>query len=323
MDRLTQHVFRLTLRAAPGASAGSTLDGILLGASKAYSRARHDPDVRYEWRGVALTLPFSHQLPAICSVHDDYSQNLGRVAAACARRYGDATMIDLGANIGDSLVVTRMHSDMPMLCVEGDSRYLPYLWLNSAQFKNVEIAPCYVGSSDGERRASVVASGGTAHLEFAPEGATRVTLCTLMTLTQQHPRFAGAGLLKLDTDGLDVAIIMSSAEFLRRSLPVVFFEYDPRLMAPQDAGPSVFSFLENLGYEGVVVWDNVGGYLLSATTSNVRLWADLHEYFLASRAHRYMDIAVFAASQRDLFEDVVGVETIHRRSRLRNARAAV
>lgn len=302
---------------------GKVRENLVLRAAGAYSRLRRDPDVRFTWRGVTLTLPFSHQLPSIWSVCDDYSQNLVRVAAACERRRKGSTMIDVGANVGDSVVVVRTLSKIPVLCVEGDPRYLRYLRLNTAQYGDVEIAPYYVGGEDGERRASVVSKGGTARLEFDVHGETRVSLRTLQTLTREHPRFADVSLLKIDTDGLDVRILMESSEFLQARSPVVFFEYDPRLMDVNgDAGLSVYPFLRSLGYEGVVVWDNLGEYLVSTRTSESALLAHLHHYFAGGYAHRYMDVGVFPATQADLFDEVTDGETTHRRSRLVGVRAA-
>lgn len=297
-------------------------ENLVLRAAGAYSRLRRDPDVRFTWRGVTLTLPFSHQLPSIWSVYDDYSQNLARIAEACERWREGSTMIDVGANVGDSVVVARTLSKIPILCVEGDPRYLHYLKLNTAQYGDVEIAPHYVGVVDGERRASVVSKGGTAHLEFDVHGTASVSLRTLQTLTREHPRFANVSLLKLDTDGFDVRILMASSDFLRARSPVVFFEYDPRLMGVYgDKGMPVFPFLRSHGYEGVVVWDNFGDYVLSTTTSDSSLLAHVHNYFAGGHAHRYVDLAVFPAAERDLFEEVSEGEVMHRRSRLGGVRA--
>ncbi len=165
--------------------------------------------------------------------------------------------------------------------------------------------------------ASVVSEDGTARLDLNVRGGTRVSLRTLQTLTREHPRFGDVSLLKIDTDGLDALILMENSDFLKAQSPVVFFEYDPRLMDVGGVeGSSVFSFLRELGYEGVVVWDNLGDYLLSTNTSEPALLAHLHDYFAGGYAHRYMDVAVFSSAQRDLFADVTEGEAAHRRSRL-------
>ncbi len=318
MDSLTQYLFERSLEAYPRAAAWKVVrEKLVLRATAAYSRLRRDPDVRFTSRGVTLTLPFSHLLPSIWSVYDDYSFNLARVAAACERRRKGSTMIDVGANVGDSLFVARTLSKIPVLCVEGDPRYLRYLKLNAAQYQDVEIAPCYVGVVDGERRASVVSKRGTARLEFDSHGSTRVPMCTLRTLAREHPRFADVGLLKIDTDGFDVRILMASSEFLQACSPVVFFEFDPGLMGAEDhGGMPVYQFLRSLGYEGVVVWDNLGDYVVSTTTSDSALLAHLHTYFAGGYAHRYTDIAVFPAAQHDLFDEGTAGETAHRHARL-------
>jgi FkbM family methyltransferase len=323
VESLKQYLFERSLEAYPGAALGKARESLVLRAARAYSRLRRDPDVRFTWRGVTLTLPFSHQLPGTWSVYDDYSQNLARVAAACERRHMGSTMIDVGANVGDSVVVVRTLSKIPVLCVEGDPRYLRYLGRNTAQYGDVEIAPYYVGDEDGERRASVVSEGGSAHLEFDAHGGTCVSLRTLQTLVSEHPRFDDVSLLKIDTDGFDVRILMASSEFLQAHSPVVFFEYDPRLMGVGcEGGLSVYPFLRCLGYEGVVVWDNLGDYLVSTTTSESALLAHLHHYFAGGYTHRYTDVAVFPSAEANLFDEVTDTETAHRRSRLGGVRAS-
>ncbi len=57
-------------------------------------------------------------------------------------------MIDVGANVGDSAIVVRTKSHIPVLCVEGDPRFLRYLTPNTAHCGDVEIAPYYVGGED-------------------------------------------------------------------------------------------------------------------------------------------------------------------------------
>ncbi len=64
-----------------------------------------DPAIRYTLDGTDLLLPLSHDLPMHRARYPRYSANLGDVAAAVAAARPEATMVDIGANIGDSVAI--------------------------------------------------------------------------------------------------------------------------------------------------------------------------------------------------------------------------
>src|SRR5450755_4665515 len=52
-----------------------------------------------------LAMPLSHDLPIHRASHPDYSRNLGRVAAALHEVRPGASVVDIGANVGDSVAI--------------------------------------------------------------------------------------------------------------------------------------------------------------------------------------------------------------------------
>src|SRR6266545_3066092 len=62
-----------------------------------------DPVITYEIGAGRLSIPLSHDLPLHRAAYPQYSSNLARIAASVAAFSDDFVVIDVGANVGDSL----------------------------------------------------------------------------------------------------------------------------------------------------------------------------------------------------------------------------
>lgn len=226
-----------------------------------------DPDVMTTLDGTPLVLPLSHDLPINRAHFPDYSANLGHTAAAIARHRRldrPVSVIDIGANIGDSVAIVRSATDAEFLCVEGDTTFLPYLKRNTTGLP-VEIAENYLQSADVSLAGtSVVRHSGTARL--AERGGANATtrsaadVATIGEILDRHPSFTSADLVKIDTDGHDAGIIRAMASWLVDARPIVFFELDPRLTESVGGGrvEVVFETLYACGYRTLLAYNNVG-----------------------------------------------------------------
>ena len=108
-----------------------------------------------------LLMPLSHELPIHRACYPDYSLNLGRVAAALEEFRAGAPIVDIGANIGDSVAIVRdAVPDAAILCIEGDVEFLPYLQHNVRDLRGVEVAPVYVRHTAEDRGRSSRAAIG-------------------------------------------------------------------------------------------------------------------------------------------------------------------
>src|SRR5262249_51451072 len=137
-------------------------------------------------------------------------------------------------NVGDTAALLCSRQPIPVLCVEGHPRFVPYLRRNVERLPaGIEIEECVIGARAGAVSAgSFVTHHGTAGLTGASgsaSGAGAIPVRTLAEVLAAHPRFRDARLLKTDTDGSDFEILTSSLEVLRETQPVLFFEYDPTL----------------------------------------------------------------------------------------------
>lgn len=262
-----------------------------------------DPVVRCDLDGSSIRLPLSHSLPLFRRVYPQYATNLTRLVAACGRKYPDLRVIDVGANVGDSAVLIKNGWDCPILCVEGDSLFHALLQANVAALKGVELAKVFVGKSrQGEQLVYAETAPGSGQLVAASGGAVGgAALKTLDEIVADHPNFRDARLVKIDTDGFDLRIIMDDLEFFRRTRSAVFFEYDPNLSRDQGVTcQAVLEALRQAGYQTAIFWDNIGDYLASADLSDRRLVEDLDAHYQGRASSRYADICVFHDCDADL-----------------------
>jgi len=243
-------------------------------------------------QGVELVLPWSHRLPDYARSSPEYGQNLVRLSAALAAIDGrPLTMVDVGANVGDSALQVLNATDGQVLCVEGDEYYLDFLHANADADDRIVIEESLI-VTDGSESLSAVRSGGTTRFEDV--GATTgVATISPERLRASYPQFDELRLIKSDTDGWDVTLIPALASAWRPATPVLFLEYDPRLS--QIAGNDALAFwpaVEALGYDSVGVWDNGGRAVGRFTVDQMPEKTTVLDRAIAANDYQYWDVAV-------------------------------
>lgn len=261
----------------------------------------HDPLVTYRIGQVALELPLSHPLPYYRRRFPLYASNIGRIGVAVQHKYPNLKLIDIGANVGDTVAIVRQDAQYPVLCVEGSTAYLPVLHLNVDRIGDIEVEPAFVGGASGQIAASLRAADGTGHLAIGGQPGATTLLRSLDEVLQRHPRFDAAKLLKSDTDGMDCQIIAGAADYLARVRPALFFEYDPDLTARAGATAiRVFDVLQAVGYRYALVYENFGDLMFLLDLGDKRLVSDLDAFFSGHGGSRYADICAFHETDTDL-----------------------
>lgn len=300
---LAQRVFDQLLATRPtGVLARLALK--ILGGVRRWLVARGDPLVRFQMDGATLLAPLSHQLAFIRRDVPQYAGCLARIALAVRRKYPGLTCIDVGANIGDTVALLRAHAQFPILCIEGSAEYFQMLEHNTASLADVERALCLL--ADGRAFAgSLTTHHGTGQLVARPGAEVAVPTRTIQQVLESQPRFRQARLLKVDTDGFDIAILQAALPWLAEARPVVFFEYDPHLFRAHGAdGLALLRALAALGYESALVFQNDGDFLMSAPLADDALWLDLDQFYSGRASRVYGDVCVFHREDRDLHDSV-------------------
>jgi FkbM family methyltransferase len=243
----------------------------------------HDPLAQYDLSGTVIQLPLSHDLPFYRKLYPGYSTNIARITQLIQAKYPGSACIDIGANVGDTAVLIRSVSPCPILCIEGEEFFFRLLLRNTAAFEGIECDKSFVGESSGFIQGRLVPERGTARLIASDKDATQTPTRHLIDILADHPLFAGAKLLKVDTDGFDIRILQANLDFLQDNHPIIFFEYDPHSFGLYaSSGLSLFIDLRSIGYDKVTVYDNYGDYLLTTSLFDTDALTDLH-YFYSGR----------------------------------------
>jgi FkbM family methyltransferase len=186
--------------------------------------------------------------------------------------------------------------DSPILCIEGDTVFHKLLLRNAKRIGNIEVVASYVGDSRGTNNAASERRGGTATLVHKP---TELAILRIDDIAAG--RFAHAKLLKSDTDGYDAKVLRGAEGLLRRSQPVLFFEYAPDMLESKGDDPiELIEFLESLGYTRAIVWDNCGRLLTYLTLSERRRVRILTDYYRGHGDRQYCDVAMFHGGGRSV-----------------------
>jgi FkbM family methyltransferase len=267
---------REILRTSPSTASGRARLKALIAVRRLLVRTR-DPLVRWPVGSVELVLPLSHELPFYRHDHPLYDRAIGEIAAELG-----GPVVDVGANVGDTAAEIRSRTDVPVLCVEGDDRFFAILTRNAPQLEPVELEHAFV---EGPARGAVERGRGTARVVAVSGCQPQAPLRSkpLARILDEHPSFAEPALVKLDTDGMDVPIVLANLDLFARTKPVLFFEYDPHL----GAAPEVFERLREIGYRRLDVYENTGEH-----AARVELPGDIHDTYVGHGGARYADVCV-------------------------------
>jgi FkbM family methyltransferase len=237
------------------------------------------------------------------AIYKYYNRGLSRIIKKVKEeKYNDLLLIDVGANIGDTMAVLRHTVFCPILAVEGDKEYFNYLVKNSSMFSDVKPIRAFLGEKDEILNVESIKINGTAHLE---KSNFQSDILSLDTLLKNNPRFLSAKFLKIDTDGFDNAILRGSANYLAKAKPIVFMEYDPNfLKLHNDNGIDIFSYLTSLGYEKAIMYANFGEYMFSFSLSNIEFIEEMRDFFYKNNKIPYSDICIFHNTDLNLFHKI-------------------
>jgi FkbM family methyltransferase len=277
--RGAERLVRAILDASPERFTGRARLKALIGLRRLLVRLG-DPLVTWRVGNADLRLPLSHELPFYRHDHPEYDRAIGRIAAEIG-----GPVVDVGANVGDTAAEIRSRSDVPILCVEGDDRFFALLVANAKQIAGVELEHAFV---DAPANARVERGAGTARLVRACnselQSSEALRSKPLARILEEHPAFREPALLKLDTDGMDVPIVLANLDLLARTRPVLFFEYDPHL----GATPDVFERLREIGYRRLDVYENTG-----ELAQSVDLPGAIHDEYAGHGGARYADVCIW------------------------------
>ena len=269
----------------------------------------YDPLVSLRIGNQMIKIPLSHDLRDILRLYPEYNFNLARIVKYVSEQVPDVKVIDIGANIGDSVAFIKNYCDVPILCIDGDDKYMKILAENTAQYKNVYSCKTLVGAETKEVNLKLKSEKGTAYIE---EGGEAVGMRSLENILEEFPDFKNSKIIKSDTDGFDTIILRSCSNYLKSVKPILFFEFDPHLIRKNnDDAFDFIKFLEECGYHYFIFYVNIGDYLVSCTSDQKELLAQLIHYFSGRKLDLFADVCAFTSNDKQIFENIAQKEVNH------------
>ncbi|GHV23502.1 hypothetical protein AGMMS49959_16730 [Planctomycetales bacterium] len=203
----------------------------------------------------------SQKTPLYYAQYPLYDRALPRICNKVKEIDNKLFLIDIGANIGDTVaLVSELVDDASILCVEGNTEFLYFLKQNTASIKNnqitIEYKFCVETLVGNQFKAET--KNGTAHLSVADDTVIE-NIDTLDNMIERNRIFYQTNILKIDTDGFEIAVLNGAKNFLNQSRPIIYFEFTPDAYVQNKQNPmDLIDLLVSLGYKKALFYNNFG-----------------------------------------------------------------
>lgn len=241
--------------------------------------------------GAEMTMPAEHLLPVYVAMNPLQEKPVIDIAEDIRRRDGFLNLIDIGANIGDTiLMIAKRVKPDEILAIEGSDKFYPYLDMNVKRLDartKCNLEKTYLSDVSSDLKVSRTEDYGTGSLKEDPSGQVQsfVTLDDL--IARKYPAVKW-NLIKLDTDGFDFMIMKGAKKYLSTSDTSLFFEFDPVIhMARNEPPLDIFAFLASCGFTRVTFYNNWGELLLKTEPANTVMITELITYTTTYRRFHY------------------------------------
>jgi FkbM family methyltransferase len=244
-------------------------------------------------------------------LYPDLNAQFGRLAKSIAQKYPGMTLIDVGANVGDTIAVVKTQVDVPVIGVEGDEVTYAYLEKNSKQFNNVNIVKTFLGEKTEELNVNFEKSGWNATIIPDDKGGKQIAFKTLDAVINEGGfNNRTIKLLKVDVEGFDTIVLRGAGDIIKEHKPVVFLEYNRQNMISikEEGLPTLLSFA-TAGYNKIAFFDHKGTLMLATSVKDKDVVTYLHDYASSSKnLIGYYDICLFHEEDDQLAEAYLSIE---------------
>jgi FkbM family methyltransferase len=223
-------------------------------------------------------------------------------------------IIDIGANVGDTVAAMIRHTNANILCVEPTKLFYSLLKKNIANFgeeysNKIRCENCYIAMNSEEKYISNQ-MGGTAvkekiALNDVAEAST-LTLANLLDKENIQPNCVD--LIKVDTDGYDSECIMSLGSLLSQMDAFLYWENQIDTQDEFEKYIQLATYLRDMGYVQFFLFDNFGNYLCEG---DIDVLKDINNYLMrctlnkSARTFYYVDILACKLEKKEICRKMI------------------
>lgn len=236
-----------------------------------------DDIIEHKYKNFSIFFPSYSEIPKYQKLFKKYDKFLPHLATYIKN---NETIIDIGANVGDSLAgMIDQNSNCSYLCIEADEYFFDFLCKNTQRIQaKISNSKIFLNNSlVGKNITNVSLEGtrGTKHAVIDSNGKIKSKLLDEIVL--MYPEIKNIRLLKSDVDGFDYDVINSSLEVIKKHNPLLFFECDYKTTKQLNNYIKIINNLYNIyKYTKWVIFDNFGDILLQ--TDNINIIQQLFYY---------------------------------------------
>jgi FkbM family methyltransferase len=262
-----------------------------------------------------ILMPGNNAQISLYKYSPNANSQMARLAQLIFNKYPNSSMIDIGANVGDTIAVVRSKTEIPIIAIEGDAFSYSFLQKNASKFKDIYIISEFLGEEKKLMKVTMEKEGWNNTLIPSAEGTNEINLKTLDdAITEQQLEDKKIKLLKIDTEGFDTIILRGCKKTISRNNPVLYFEYNGENMNKiGEQGFETVMDLKNHGYHYIHIFDCIDNLIMATTLDNVDTIKQLHDYAHTNKTMiPYFDICVFHAEDADLANDFLRTEKLNK-----------
>ncbi|HMT75838.1 MAG TPA: FkbM family methyltransferase [Chitinophagaceae bacterium] len=258
-----------------------------------------------------ILMPGYNVQAANYKIYPDLNVSFGRLAKVIFSKYPDMYLIDVGANVGDTIAVVKSEVEIPIIGIEGDDVTYSYLEKNVKLFSNVSIIKTFLSEKTQDIKVEFEKSGWNATVIPNSNNGKQVSFKTLDEVIETGSFFSkNIKLLKVDVEGFDTIVLRGASNVIREHKPVLFFEYNRQNMITinEDGISTLLSYVD-YGYNKIAFFDHKGALILVTSLKNKEEVTGLHDYASSPKnLIGYYDICIFHENDDELAKQFFDIE---------------
>ena len=253
-----------------------------------------------------IILPCDHRLDIYQSVYNRYDMFLPHLA----KFINEGFIIDIGANVGDTLYGMIQDNNTKFICIEPEPRFFSFLQKNIQRLGNrleANIFAFHVAISSKKEKLSFSAQHGTASQIDSIQGA--IPAKSLDDMAEEIPQLPEqCRLIKIDTDGFDYDCILSGKKFFSKTSALVFWENDFVNKDSLKNYSEAVNLLIRCGYKKFYIFDNYGNFMVSTLGNDILYFLNYYQESLTIGGYNnipYYDILACQENDIQLIDNVI------------------
>lgn len=266
--------------------------------------AKKNPVIKTWVNHQEMLLPFDHMLPYYQRFYPNYDRQLGRICKVIMNRTGRLRVIDIGANVGDS-IINIGEKNGEYLAIEGEKKFFHILKRNVSGYK-VFLENLYLTDNEKESSYRSVIEHGTARIMKNNKKCNKKVVTLDHLMASRYKNFQ-ADILKIDTDGFDFKVLRGGADYICNKRPLIYFEWSKEHLNIQGEDElCIFPFVRKMGYDTLLLYDNFGNILTMLQTDAAEQLKLLINYTMQEDKHiYYYDVLLIHKESQFQYKDFI------------------